>query len=458
LIRTPALPPGPTAPAYWQLIRYTHSPLPFLERHARRYGDAFPVRLAGYGTLVILSDPEAVRDVFRADGDALHSGEGNEFLSYSVGRNSVLVLDGEPHARQRRVMLPPLKGERMRAFFGAMQEATRESAASWPVGRPFPLVESTRRITLQVILRAVFGPTPDAQLADLERRVLRVLDQGRQRYALVLMKVVPIRLLQRSRWSPFFRQLHDLDDALYPIIKSRRASGAGEGILADLLGATHADGTPLSDEEIRDALVTLLFAGHETTALAIGWALEQILPRPDVMANLTEEFHRVTGGAAPQPEHLEKLVYLDAAIRESLRVRTILPFVVRLTKRPFLAGGREYPTGVMLCPCNHLVHRRPDLYPEPQKYRPERFLERRFAGHEWFPFGGGNRTCLGMAFALYEMKVVLGTLLAEARLQRPPGSRSVPIRRGLSLAPDDGVRCVLAEPAGSFFRSPSGRG
>lgn len=442
MTRRAPLPPGPSAPAYWQLLRYTHSPLPYLEGCARRHGDAFTVRLAGYGTLVMLADPEAVRDVFRGDGDALHSGEGNEFLAASVGRNSVLVLDGEPHARQRRVLLPPLKGERMRAFFGAMQTAALDEARTWSAGRPVNMVEAMRRVTLRVILQAVLGGAWSAELEGLSQKVERVLAQGRMRYALVLLKLLPLRLLQRTRWFPFYRQLHRLDEALFAIIRQRRvASGFGEGILADLLGAPHGDGTPLTDQEVRDAVVTLLFAGHETTALALAWALEQILPRSDVMDRLGDELRRVTGGA-PRAEHVEQLDYLDAVIRESLRVRTILPFVARLTKRPFAAGGREYPPGVILCPCNHLVHRRADLYPEPQKFQPERFLERRFAGHEWFPFGGGNRTCLGIAFALYEMKVVLATLLTAVRLTRPPGARSRPVRQGLALTPDDGAVVV----------------
>jgi cytochrome P450 len=441
-----SLPPGPSAPAYWQLLRYTHSPLPYLEGCARRHGDTFTIRLAGYGTLVILAGPDAVREVFRGDPDALHSGEGNEFLSASVGRNSVLVLDGEPHARQRRVLLPPLKGDRMRAFLGAMRAAALDEVRTWPVGHPVDLVEAMRRVTLQVILRVVLGVDQGPQLPELARKVDRVLAQGRLRYALVLMKLLPIQLLQRSKWFPFYRQLHDLDGDLFALIKRRREStGHGEGILADLLGATHADSTPLSDQEVRDAVVTLLFAGHETTALALAWALERILPRPEVMELLTGELNRVTGGAPPGAEHVDRLEYLDAAIRESLRVRTILPFVVRLTKRLFVVGGREYPPGVMLTPCNHLVHRRPDLYPEPEKFRPERFLEQRYAGHEWFPFGGGNRTCLGMTFALYEMKVVLATLLASVRLTRPAGARSLPLRQGLALAPSDGARVLVIE-------------
>jgi cytochrome P450 len=217
----------------------------------------------------------------------------------------------------------------------------------------------------------------------------------------------------------------------------------GENVLADLLAATHEDGTPLGDPEIRDAVVTLLLASHDTTSLALAWALEQIIPRADVVKNITEELQRVTGGGPPRADHLGQLEYLDAVIRESLRCRTILPFVVRKTKQPFVAGGREYLPGVLLGPCNHLVHHRPDLYPEPATFRPERFLERKYAGHEWFPFGGGNRTCLGMAFALYEMKVVLATLFSQVRLSRPPGSRSDPVRRGVSLAPDDGARMVV---------------
>jgi cytochrome P450 len=440
------LPPGPRISPVWQLLRYTHEPLSFLEACARRYGDPFTFRCAGFGTLVMLTDAEAIKDVFRGDPHILHSGEGNEFLSLSVGQYSVLVLDDEPHARQRRAQLPPLKGERMRAFFGAIQSATLKAVRAWPVGRPLEMVSPMRRITLRVILHAVLGLPPGPELEQFERLVERVLAAGRTRYGLALIPLVPRGLVQNSRWVPFFRQLRDLDTALFAFIDRRRRAPAaerGENVLADLLAATHEDGAPLSDQEIRDAVLTLLVAGHETTSLALAWALEQIVPRVDVMARITDELRRVTGGAPPQAEHLERLAYLDAAIRESLRVRTIIPFVVRKTKQPFVAGGREYPAGVLLCPCSHLVHRRPDLYPEPAKFRPERFLERKYAGHEWFPFGGGNRTCLGMAFALYEMKVVLGTLFTQVRLARPPGSRSAPVRRGIALAPDDGARVVV---------------
>jgi unspecific monooxygenase len=395
---------------------------------------------------VFLASPDAVRDVFRGDSSSLHSGEGNEFLIASVGRNSVLVLDDEPHRRQRRVLLPPLKGERMRSFFNAMLAATVAAVQSWPVGHTLGMLGPMQEITLRVILQAVLGLQPGAQLDDFAIKVRRVLELGRGRYGLVLLKILPIDRLQRTRWLPFFRRMHELDEALFTLIENQGRIPAGDrdaSVLTDLLRASHEDGTSLSPQEIRDSLVTLIFAGHDTTSVALAWALEQIVPRADVVEYITEELKRVTGGEPPRPDQLNQLEYLDASIRESLRVRTIMAFVVRLTKTAFVAGGREYPPGIVLCPCNHLVHRREDLYPAPEKFQPERFLERHYAAHEWFPFGGGGRACLGMSFALYEMTVILSTVFATVSLARPHGSRSVPVRRGLALAPDDEVQVTV---------------
>jgi cytochrome P450 len=240
--------------------------------------------------------------------------------------------------------------------------------------------------------------------------------------------------------------LNALNDSLYALIAARRrgeTAAVSENVLDDLLAATHEDGSPLKDQEVRDAIFTILIAGHETTALALAWALADISARPEIVDRLVDELGRVTGGGPPEAEHLQGLEYLDATIRESLRLRTVVPFVVRLTKRPFTAGGREYPAGVVLCPCTYLVHQREDLYPAPEEFRPERFLERKFGPHEWFPFGGGNRVCVGMPFALYEMKVLLATLLSQVRPTRPEGARSRPRRYGLALGPDDGGRVMV---------------
>jgi cytochrome P450 len=440
------LPTGPASPAWWQLFRFAHDPLGVLDEGRRLHGDAFTLDIAGYGRLVMLSNPETVREIFRGDPDVLHSGEANEILSATVGRSSVLVLDGAPHARQRRVLVPPLKGERMRAFFDAMRLETMEAVSTWPAGVPSPSLPRMRRITLRVILRTGLGLAAGPEMDEFERRVEVLLANGRQRHALVYMKLVPIHRFTRSRWVPVFRQLNSLNDLLFPFISARRRGEAppvNENVLDDLLAATHDDGTPLDDQEVRDAIFTILIAGHDTTALALAWALAEIVPRGEVVGRIVDELRRVSGGGPPQAEQLPALEYLDGAIRESLRLRPVVPFVVRLTKRLFTAGGREYPPGVVLCPCSYLVHRREELYPEPEQFRPERFLERRFGPHEWFPFGGGNRVCLGMPFALYEMKVLLATLFSQVRLARPAGARSRGRRYGLVLGPDDGGRVIV---------------
>lgn len=404
--------------------------------------------MAGYGKIVVLSSPEAVKDVFRGDPHVLHSGEGNEFLSASVGRTSVLVLDDEPHDRQRKVLLPAMKGERMRAFFTAMQRATLDELAAWPLNQSFAADESMRRITARVILQAIFGWDVDPRLAEMEQQVHRLMRETRSRWSLVMIKIFTPERVKPSAKIRYYKALWELNATIYAAIAAAReqpAAERNESVLTELLAARHADGSPLSDVEMRDAIVTILIAGHETTSVALAWAVEQIAARPDVLSEIQHELVRVAGaGELPNAEQIEQLGYLDAAVREVLRVRTILPFVVRLTKQPFVAGGHEYPPGVLLAPCSHLMHQRPDIYPEPQKFRPERFLERKFTGYEWFPFGGGNRICLGMAFALYELKVVLATLFAASRLTRA-GPPAAYIRRGLTLAPRDGAQVTLVE-------------
>src|SRR5262245_25620266 len=284
----------------------------------------------------MLSDPEAVREVFRGDPDVLHSGEANSLFTATVGANSVLVLDGAAHARQRRVVVPPLKGERMRAFFDAMRLETLEAVRAWPIGSSFPTLPTMRRITLRVILRTGLGLGPGPEMDRFEMKMEHFLSNGRQRYALVLMTIIPIQKLSGSRWVPLFRQLSDLDDDLFAFIAARRRGDHGpvsQNVLDDLLAATHEDGTPLSDREVRDALITILIAGHDTTALALSWALSEIAQHPEVVDRLADELRRVTGGGPPEAGHLPALEHLEGAIRESLRLRPVAPFVVRKTVR-----------------------------------------------------------------------------------------------------------------------------
>ncbi len=265
------LPPGPRSPVWWQIYRFAGDPLGLLDECQRHYGDAFTLNVGGPGPFVMLSDPEAVRDVFRGDPAVLHSGEANTVFTATVGRNSVLVLDEAPHARQRRVLVPPLKGERMRAFFDAMRLETLEEVRAWPRDAPFPALPTMRRITLRVILRTGLGLAPGPEMDRYEHKMERFLSHGRQRYALLLIRFIPIERLSGSRWIPLFRQLRDLDEDLFALIAARRRGerpASGPNVLDDLLAATHDDGSPLDDREVRDAIITILIAGHETTALA----------------------------------------------------------------------------------------------------------------------------------------------------------------------------------------------
>lgn len=436
------LPPGaPTHPIV-QLLQYSFTPLKFLD-DLSHLGETFQFKLAGLGHLIMLTRPEDIRDVFRGDPAILHAGEGNVILSPLVGHTSVLVLDDAPHVRQRRVLLPPLKGERMRTFFDAMQQEALATAETWARGGVVRADTAMQGVTLRVILRAALGLDHGAAFDDLQASMGRLLREVRHPLVLVLWNLFPPHRFENSRLLPFYRLRRRFDARLYAVIAEQRALPEAERpacLLSDLLATRFEDGSAMSDVELRDAVVTILAAGHDTTALSLAWALELIVPRADVVARIRAELTAVCGSALPRPEHLPALEYLDAAIRESLRLRTILPFVVRVVKQTLTIGEYTYPPGVILAPAIHLLHQRADLYPEPQAFRPERFLERKFAPHEWTPFGGGNRACLGQAFALYEMKVVLATLFQTLDLERPPGAVSRPVRRGIAVGPSDGTR------------------
>ena len=441
-----SLPPGPRSLALLQLIRYAPHPAEFLEACAQEFGPTFTMRLAGFGKFVMLARPAAIRDVFRGDPVSLHSGEGNAFLSATVGPRSVLVLDEAEHAAQRAILVPPLHGERMRSHVDRMVRATADVVDAWPDGRPLRIEDAMRAITLRCILEVVLGIEGRDREA-LGGEIARMLGYTRMPFALVFARVNPHGLLRRIPGLPYYRELRRVDASLHDHLRRRRAelgcAPARHDVLDDLLRARDAAGATLGDGEIRDALMTMLVAGHDTTAVALAWVFLRVLERPDVVAAIRDEVARVTGGAPVAADHLGRLEYVDAVIRESLRLCTVIPFVTRLTKRPFTADGRDYPPGIHLCPCIHLVHLDPELYPEPKRFRPERFLERKFGAHEWLPFGGSDRLCTGMAFALMQMKVVLATVVASVDLARPDGAATRRVRRGVLIAPSDGTRVVV---------------
>ena len=438
-----SLPPGPRAPAIVQLLEFTYRPTAWLEACARRYGDPFTARFPGLGTFVLCSAPALVKQIFTGDDDALLAGKANAIVEPIVGRHSVLLQDGPPHLRQRRLLSPPMRGERMHAYGGLIARITADELARMPRGRPFAIHAHLQAITLDVILRAVFGLDEQAARGELRARLVELLQPPP-----ALMTFVPVRYLDfpGSPYRTFLARREQVDRELRRILRARMAAGPGDGtdVLSLLLAARDERGAPMTEDELRDQLMTMLIAGHETTATALSWAFALILDHPAIEARLRAELDGVRApDGALDPAAVAGLDYLDAVVKETLRLRPVIPDVVRELQRPMRFAGFELPAGVMLTPTIYLTHRRPELYPEPTRFRPERWLGAKVDPYAWFPFGGGIRRCLGMAFALYEMKQVLARVLVDARprLARPGPVRT--IRRTVSLAPAGGTRVIL---------------
>jgi cytochrome P450 len=445
------LPPGPRVPAPLQLMATWTRPTASLAR-LRRYGKRVTVQLPFQPPFVALSDPEEIKELFTAPADALHPGEGARILEPIVGRNSVILLDEDAHLSQRKLMLPAFHGERMRSLRGVMTELAVREVESWPGDEPVALHPGLQRLTLEVILRAVFGLEQGPELDSLRDLLGEVLS-----FSESPLSVLPA-VATWLGWMPTQRRFNSLmrevDERIFALIDERRraaedGAGAGEDILATLLAARHepaepnGNGESMSDQELRDELMTALVAGHETTASQLAWALERLSREPEVQNRLRSEIDAGEGDD-----------YLMATIYEILRLRPVLPNAEpRLTKREVEIGGFRYPPGVVLLASAYLVHHDPELYPEPEAFRPERFVGRQPGTYTWIPFGGGRRRCLGASFALEEMKIVLRATLERWELA-PGGARAETTRRrSITFSPSGSATVVLrartSAPAGT---------
>ena len=434
---TPSVPPGPRYPRPLQTLGWLTRPGPWMERCRDRYGDTFTLRVAQEGIWVLVSDPEAVRQVFTGDPRLLHAGEANLVLRPILGPNSVLLLDDQPHLTQRKLLLPPFHGERMKRYEALMTEVAEREVAGWPSGEPMAIAPRMQALTLEIILRAVFGLEPGERLDRMRAMLGGMMDWMTRPSRFVLMSTVgPARI---ERLGFFRRVLEPVDELLIDEIRARRAdprSAERDDILSLLVSATHEDGSPMSDRELRDELITLLVAGHETTATSLSWAMERLLRTPAAWTRLRDEV------AAGQD------AYVDATVKETLRLWPVLPLVVRKLLAPMEIGGHHLPAGVSVSPCIYLMHRRPELYPDPTAFRPERFLDTQPGTYTWIPFGGGIRRCLGASFAQFEMQTVLKVLARSSglRASRPERPERVQ-RRAIMLAPRDGAEVVLDRAA-----------
>jgi len=428
------LPPGPRMPSTLQLVGWWNRPTAYLERCRARYGRRFTMRLLGQPPFVVLSDPDEIKQVLTAAPDVLHPGEGARILEPVVGSHSVILLDEDPHLRERKLLLPAFHGERMQRLSGLMSELADLEVESWPRDEPVTLHPRLQGLTLEIILRAVFGLERGAQLDELRGLVTEILAFSESPMSLVPQAQ---RLLAgRGPVGRLERAGADADELIFELVEERRREGAeGEDVLSMLLGAEHEDGSPMSQRELRDELMTALVAGHETTASQLSWAFERLAREPEVQAKLHAELDEAADEA-----------YLTATIQEILRRRPVLPSAEpRLVKKTVEIGGISYEPGVVLIASAYLVHHDAAIYPQPYAFRPERFLEQAPGTYTWIPFGGGRRRCIGASFALLEMKLVLKAVLERYALA-PAGERAETTRRrGITISPAEGSRVILRD-------------
>jgi cytochrome P450 len=415
-----------------QALLWTKGPTWFLRHCVRAYGDVFTMRLPLGINLVHLASPELVKAVFGGSSDILRAGEANAtVLEPILGSHSVLVLDGPEHLRQRKLILPAFHGDRMRAWEATIREITQSEIARWPAGQPFALRPAMQSITLDVIARVVFGVDPGERHDELRRHIAGITRMGRN--PLLLFATQNRRLGPWAPWARFMRARDALDVALADQIRQRRAAPDLDrrgDVLSVMLLARDEQGGAMTDQEVRDELVTLLFAGHETTATSLAWAFDLLLHHPAALSRLITE---VDGGATE---------YLDAVIKETLRTRPVVGLVNRNAHTATRIGEHDIPAGALVCPNIYLVQRREDLYDDPAEFRPERFAGQAPGGFEWFPFGGGIRRCLGATFATYEMQIVIPEVLRAVTL-RPATRKPARIRReAVTFVPRNGARCV----------------
>lgn len=423
-----ALPPGPPLPAMVQaalMMRYWPR---FVEACRRRYGNVFTLRILSMGSWVYLGDPNDIKTVFAGDPAVFHAGEANSLLGVMLGDSSVLILDDDAHRVRRRQMMAPFHRDAVAARTETMAAIAAANIGTWPVGVEFAVAPKTAEITLEVILRTVIGAGDPDRLAALRTVMPRLLDIG----GWETLALANPTLLGRRPWRGLRRRMQEADRLLYAEIAERRADpdlDRRTDVLAMLIRAVDEHGRAMSDHELRDQLMTLLVAGHETTATGLAWALERLTRNPAVLAKAV--------AAAADPTGDE---YLDAVVKETLRIRPVVFDVGRKLTRPAELAGYRLPAGTMIVPGIGLVHADARVYPDPEHFDPDRMLGAVLGPTTWLPFGGGNRRCLGATFATVEMRVVLREILRSVQLDTTTAKGEGQRVRHVTLVPRRGAR------------------
>jgi len=428
------LPPEPKSSPLTQTLKWSFRPLQFMEQCRTELGDSFSVKFVGFERpMVLISDPAAIKALYTERAHGLPPGR-NIVLEPVLGARSVLLLEGSEHLARRKLMLPPFHGERMRSYEPVVEEILSAEIDSWPLGEEFPIHSRMQAVTLEVILRAVFGVADGPRLQGLRSRLGKVLVETASPRT-QLIGLATRRFGGRGPWARFEGQLRAVDELLYAEIADRHAAGdleEREDILSMLMLARFEDGEPMSDKELRDQLMTLLLAGHETTATALAWTFDLLLRHPGALQRLRDSL------AAGEED------YLRATIAESLRLRPVIPLAGRRLAKELVADGLTLPAGTDVSPAIWLTHTRADLYPEPFAFRPERFLDEAPDTYAWIPYGGGVRRCLGASFAEFEMRIVLRHVLGRCDLRKADPAPERTGRRNITLSPRDGTPVILS--------------
>ena len=448
-----SLPDGPKTPRLIQTIRGILQPIEYLEKSAKEYGYCYTARFAGFPTQVVISHPQAIQEIFTSDFKTFNSAQGNEVLRPLLGEYSIVLNDGNYHQQQRKLLLPSFHGERMKAYGNTICEITQQVIDRWQVGQVFSAREAMQEISLRVILRSVFGLDEGERYHQLRKLMGELIDTigSPLKSSFILLPLLQKDLGVWSPWGKFIRQKQQINQLLAAEIQERKAANdfSKEDILTLMMSAKDEAGQPMTEAELRDELMTLLFGGHETTATALAWALYWIHYLPEVKTKLLNELKSL--GENPDLMEITKLPYLNAVCCETLRIYPVLLFTFpRIVQKPIKIMDYEFQPGTILAPCIYLVHHREDLYTQSKQFKPERFLERQFSPYEFFPFGGGNRRCIGMAFAMFEMKLVLATILQHTELKLLENRPILPVRRGVTMAPAGGVKLVLTSNSGKL--------
>ena len=425
------LPPGPTTPAAGQALEWFRRPVEWMERQRRNHGPVFRARLGPLKRVAFVGEPQAVREILKADPETVRMGDANGMMRPVVGSGSILLLDGEQHLAHRRLMLPSFHGDHVRSYTELIKDAAERRVSSWQLDRPLRLEPEMEEISFSTILAMVIGR--DAGLSEARIRSLFPSLMDLCGSPLTLMPTFRHEIGGLSPYGKLMSVVKELDEALYAEIDLRRRDpdlSAREDLLSVLAQATHPDGRPLSDQELRDETVTLLMAGWETTTSALAWAFERLARHPEVA-------DRLAGSLAAGEKD-----YLDAVVKETLRQRPVIPALARKLSAPMDVGEFRFPAGWVLMPSVHLVHHDPSIYPDPHVFRPERFLNGPPPRAVWIPFGGGVRRCLGASLAELEMRTVIAAVVPRLELSATE-SGSEPARRArFTLTPGNGATVI----------------